>query len=329
MASTERWNFIGRGAGRRIGFMYEREVTLVEKKPSALQDLVLQATENLDDQYIVGKGAHGTVYKAKTRWTGFRCKEDYWFGEDYGLILYEFMENGSLHDVLHEMEPPPALTWDCRFKIAVGIAEGLAYLHYDIRPPIVHRDIKPKNILLDASMEPLIADFGTALYRNLSEDSNTNFGTRRRLSSNVAGTPGYIAPENAYAIVQSRKSDVYSYGVVLLELITRKKVLIQSLNNEAEVTTLVRWARSVWLETGKIEMIVDPYLASEFPYILSLVKQVTEVFLLALQCTERDPRQRPTMKDVIDFYKRKVFQLSGVIIVTSVVKQHWNEPNAE
>ncbi|KAJ1428443.1 Serine/threonine-protein kinase, active site [Sesbania bispinosa] len=125
------------------------------------------------------------------------------------------MPNGSLHDVLHEKNPPPSLEWSVRYKIAVGIAHGLAYLHYDCDPPIVHRDIKPKNILLDSDMEPHIADFGIAKLLDQSSTSNP--------SISVPGTIGYIAPENAYATANSRESDVYSYGVVLLELITRKK----------------------------------------------------------------------------------------------------------
>lgn len=219
------------------------------------------------------------------------------------------MENGSLHDILHEKKPPPPLTWDVRCKIAVGIAQGLLYLHYDCVPPIVHRDIKPKNILVNDNMEPIISDFGTALCKKLSEDSNSHSETRKMLSSRVVGTPGYIAPENAYDVVPGRKSDVYSYGVVLLEIITRKKLLVPSMNDEAEETHIVTWARSVMMETGKIENIVDPYLVSVFPNSTTLVKQVNAVLSLALQCTEKDPRRRPTMKDVIDFYNNYLFKL--------------------
>lgn len=94
--------------------------------------------------------------------------------------------------------------------------------------------------------------------------------------------------ENAYAIVQSRKSDAYSYGVILLEIITRKKVVVPCLNDDTNVTSLVSWARSVWLETGKIEYIADSYLARRFPNSAALTRQVTTMFLLALQCTEKD-----------------------------------------
>ncbi|KAK2377453.1 receptor protein kinase [Trifolium repens] len=233
----------------------------------------------------------------------------YWIGNDYGLILSRLMENGCLNYILHEEKPPPPLTWNVRFNIAVGIAQGLAYLHYDCVPPVVHRDIKPENILLDNNMEPIIADFGTALCKNLFEDSNSHSETRKMLSSHVVGTPGYIAPENAYDIVPGRKSDVYSYGVVLLELITRKKLLVPSISDEANEIHIVTWARSVMMETGKIENIVDPYLVSEFPNSIPLAKQVTAVLSLALQCTEKDPRKRPTMKGVIGFYNKKLFKI--------------------
>jgi len=192
-------------------------------------ELVLEATENLNDRYIIGRGAHGIVYKAiinqqacavkkfefglnKQKWRSIMENEievlrglrhqnliqcwSHWFGNDYGLIIYKFIENGSLYEILHEMKPPPPLRWSVRFNIAVGIAQGLAYLHYDCDPPILHRDIKPKNILVDDNLVPVIADFSTALCKKFLENSHSYSETRRLLSSRVVGTPGYIAPGN-------------------------------------------------------------------------------------------------------------------------------------
>ena len=232
-ASDGQWSMtsvIERGAGRLGFLLYKEEIKILAKKQtSSIHDMVMLATENLNDRYIIGQGAHGIVYRAQLGELAFAVKKvafgrnkakrlhilwkeievlgkikhrnlityaDYWVGNDYGIVLYEYFQNGSLHDILHEKNPPPPLTWNVRFNIAVGIAHGLKYLHYDCTPPIVHRDIKPMNILLDANMEPLIADFGTALHRNLAEHSDDHSQSRQKLSIYVAGTAGYIAPGN-------------------------------------------------------------------------------------------------------------------------------------
>lgn len=188
----------------------------------------MEATENLNDRYIIGRGAHGVVYKAlvgpdkafavkKLEFAASKGKNlsmvreiqtlgkikhrnlvklvDFWLKKDYGLILYSYMPNGSLHDVLHEKNPPASLEWNIRYKIAVGIAHGLTYLHYDCDPPIVHRDIKPKNILLDSDMEPHIGDFGIAKLLDQASTSNPSIC--------VPGTIGYIAPGNSWAFIIS------------------------------------------------------------------------------------------------------------------------------
>ncbi|CAI8592290.1 unnamed protein product [Vicia faba] len=286
--------------------------------PSSLLNKVMEATSNLSERYIIGRGAHGVVYKAlvsqdkafavkKLAFAASKGKnlsmvreiqtlgqirhrnlvklENFWLQQDYGLILYSYMPNGSLYDVLHEKKPAPSLEWNVRYKIAFGIAHGLAYLHYDCDPPIVHRDIKPNNILLDSDMEPHIADFGIAKLLDQSSTSNP--------SLSVPGTIGYIAPENAYTTVSSRECDVYSYGVVLLELITRKKVVDPSFTG----TDLVGWVRLLWSETGEINQIIDSSLANEC-LDTNIMENVTEVLMVALRCAEKDPHMRPKMTDV-------------------------------
>ncbi|XP_074296523.1 leucine-rich repeat receptor-like protein kinase PEPR1 [Silene latifolia] len=191
----------------------------VQRGASFFLNKILQATENLCEDYMIGRGAHGIVYKAslcpdetyavkklslgdQRTGNGSMVREietlgkvrhqnlvklcDFWFGKDYGLILYEYMENGSLYDILHGTRSNLVLPWDVRYKIALGTADGLAYLHFDCRPAIVHRDIKPENILLDSDMEPHTSDFGIAKLLDQSSPSTQ--------SSVVTGTTGYIAP---------------------------------------------------------------------------------------------------------------------------------------
>ncbi|KAK4269563.1 hypothetical protein QN277_022704 [Acacia crassicarpa] len=287
---------------------------------------LINATENLDDKYIIGEGAHGIVYKAELGIGVFAIKKvkfgqsnrrklnmikevemtrkirhqnvarslGSWIGNEYGLTISRYMENGSLHDVLHENNPLPYLAWNVRYKIAFGIAKGLAYLHHDFDPPILHRDIKPKNILLDSDMQPYITDFGISIALN---QSSTVMNMR---STYHLGTPGFMAPEIAYAIAPRCELDIYGYGVVLLELITRKKVLDYSFAKEE--TTLVMWIKSVWRKTRKLEEIVDSSLAWELSDV-NVKAQVIKVLLAALICTQKDPRKRLKMIDIVEFYE--------------------------
>ncbi|KAJ9189854.1 hypothetical protein P3X46_001105 [Hevea brasiliensis] len=285
-----------------------------------LLNQIMEATENLNDRYIVGKGAHGAVFKAELGPTNvFAVKklqfsdhedgsrsmireiqiienarhrnlvkvEDYWFRKDYGLILYRYMENGNLHDVLYATNQQRKLEWSVRYKISVGTAHGLAYLHHDCDPPILHRDIKPQNILLDSEMEPRISDFGIAKLLDQSSASGT--------SISVSGTLGYIAPENAYMTVRGKESDVYSYGVVLLELMTKRKPSDSSFMEEVDI---VGWVRSIWSETQDISAIVDSSLMEE-TVDSNIAEQIIGVLLIALRCTEKEPSSRPTMRDVV------------------------------
>ncbi|KAJ0007822.1 hypothetical protein Pint_30494 [Pistacia integerrima] len=285
-----------------------------EEGPSSLLNKVMKATENLNDRYVIGKGAHGVVYKAllgpnkvfalkklvfgghkagrmsmireietvgKVRHRNLVRLEEFWLRKDCGLVMYRYMENGSLHDVLHATNQSPILEWNVRYKIAIGIAHGLAYLHHDCDPAIVHRDIKPQNILLDSEMEPHISDFGIAKLLDQSPSSTSSIF--------VPGTVGYIAPENAFTTKKSRESDVYSYGVVLLELITRRKPMD---------IDIVGWVSSVWSNTKEINHIVDSSLKEEF-LDSNIREQVIGLLSVALECTNKEPNNRPDMRQVV------------------------------
>ncbi|QHO27043.1 Leucine-rich repeat receptor-like protein kinase [Arachis hypogaea] len=235
-----------------------------ENQSASLHDIVMEATDNLNDQYIIGRGAHGIVYRAQLGDTTSAVKK----------IAFERNKRKYLHIMRKEIE--------------------------------VLGGIKHRNLVSCADYW-IGENYGLVLYKNLAIHSYSQSQSCKKLSTYVVGTAGYIAPENAYVIVQSRKSDVYSYGVVLLELLTRKRVVVEE---ERKVTGLVSWVRSIWLETGKIEEIVDPDLANAFPSSGRLACQVTKVLLLALRCTERKPRKRPTMKDIVGFYQQEIFKLS-------------------
>ncbi|XP_010245675.1 PREDICTED: receptor-like protein kinase 2 [Nelumbo nucifera] len=200
------------------------------------------------------------------------------------LLMYDYMPNGSLGSLLHERSGS-CLEWDLRYQIILGAAQGLAYLHHDCVPPIVHRDIKANNILIGLEFEPYIADFGLA---KLVDD-----GDFARSSNTVAGSYGYIAPEYGYMMKITEKSDVYSYGVVVLEVLTGKQPIDPTIPEGLHVVDWVRQRR------GRIE-VLDPSLCNRPE---SEVEEMMQALGVALLCVNPCPDERPTMKDVAAMLK--------------------------
>lgn len=208
---------------------------------------------------------------------------------DQLLLVYEYLENNSLANALFDLgKTQLMLDWPTRFKICIGIARGLAFLHDESRLKIVHRDIKATNVLLDKDLNPKISDFGLA---RLNEDEKTHVSTR------VAGTIGYMAPEYALWGYLSDKADVYSYGVVLLEIVSGK-------NNNSYVPTndcicLLDWACR--LETSKqYSELFDEKLDSKINK-----EEAETVVKVALLCTNGSPSMRPTMSEVVNMLDGK------------------------
>ncbi|XP_010271555.1 PREDICTED: receptor-like protein kinase HSL1 [Nelumbo nucifera] len=207
----------------------------------------------------------------------------YFSSSHSNLLVYEYMPNGNLWDALHRGRDRDFLDWPTRHRIALGVAQGLAYLHHDLSPHIIHRDIKSTNILLSADYQPKVADFGVAkvLQARGGKDSTTTV---------IAGTYGYIAPEYAYSSKATVKCDVYSFGVVLMELITGKKPVEPEFG---ESKNIIYWVScKVETKEGAME-VLDKRLVGLF------MEEMIQVLRIAIRCTCRVPALRPTMNEVV------------------------------
>ncbi|KAK7278170.1 hypothetical protein RJT34_23195 [Clitoria ternatea] len=205
------------------------------------------------------------------------------------LLCYELVPNGSLEAWLHgPLGINCPLDWDTRMKIALDAARGLAYLHEDSQPCVIHRDFKASNILLENNFNAKVADFGLA---KQAPEGRANY-----LSTRVMGTFGYVAPEYAMTGHLLVKSDVYSYGVVLLELLTGRKPVDMSQPTGQE--NLVTWARPILRDKDRLEELADPRLGGRYPK-----EDFVRVCTIAAACVAPEASQRPTMGEVVQSLK--------------------------
>ncbi|CAI0548265.1 unnamed protein product [Linum tenue] len=269
---------------------------------AALQSTTKQnqvvAVKKLHDQS--GEG----VERLKANWRAFRSEiraltnikhrnivklYGFFSNAQHSLLVYEFMERGSLRSVLDDAEKAKELDWEDRVKIVKGIASALSYMHHDCRPPIVHRDISSNNVLLDLDFEAKLSDFGTArLLRPDDRVSTTSF---------AAGTYGYMAPERAYSKKVDEKWDVYGFGVVALEVIIGKHPgdLISSLTTTTKTTSPSSFSsppHPTLLKDIIDDRITQPGEDGE------VAKGVFAIAKFALACVRAEPSSRPTMQEV-------------------------------
>nr|XP_009417400.1 PREDICTED: putative receptor-like protein kinase At4g00960 [Musa acuminata subsp. malaccensis] len=273
------------------------------------------ATNNFSDANKLGEGGFGPVYKgvlsggqeiavkrlSRSSQQGFaELRNEVAFiaklqhrnlvrligfcSEEEKLLVYEFLPNRSLDKILFDPTKCGQLNWERRYKIIEGIARGLLYLHEDSRLRIIHRDLKPGNILLDQHMNPKISDFGLS---KLLVDQDRS----KESASRIVGTNGYIAPEYALHRHFSDKSDVYSYGVLVLEIITGRR--ISEFRGSGHRANLQSYAWKYW-NKGKALQIVDQNLCGRFQR-----EEALRCIRTTLLCVQENPSKRPTMASVV------------------------------
>ncbi|CAL4901415.1 unnamed protein product [Urochloa decumbens] len=207
--------------------------------------------------------------------------------EEEKLLVYEFLSNKSLNKVLFDPAREQKLSWGQRYKIIKGISRGLLYLHEDSRLTIIHRDLKPGNILLDSDMNPKISDFGLAkLFKIESSVANTR---------HIAGTYGYMAPEYASRGIFSTKSDVFSYGVLVLEIVTGRPA-------SEDLLSLV-WRH--W-SLGSVTQLLEEYPVDE-PGKQDMLRCIH----IGLLCVQEDPQLRPRMASVLLLLENRIVTMSA------------------
>lgn len=276
------------------------------------------ATKNFKADCLLGEGGFGRVYKGKLMSTnqmvaikqldhnGLQGNREflvevlmlrllhhpnlvnligYCAEGDQRLLVYEYMPLGSLQDHLHDLPPEKRrLEWNTRMKIAAGAAKGLEYLHDKANPPVIYRDLKCSNILLGEGFFPKLSDFGLAKLGPV--------GDKTHVSTRVMGTYGYCAPEYAMTGQLTLKSDIYSFGVFLLELITGRKAIDNS--RSARDHNIVAWARPMFRERSKFAQMADPGLQGRYP-----ARGLYQALAVAAMCVHEQPTMRPLIADVV------------------------------
>ncbi|CAN1803941.1 LRR receptor-like serine/threonine-protein kinase FEI 1 [Linum perenne] len=287
--------------------------------PYSTKDII-KKLETLTEEHVIGCGGFGTVYKlAMDDGSVFALKRiikmnegfDRFFERELGilgsikhrylvnlrgycnsptskLLIYDYLPGGNLDEALHRKKRSEQLDWDARLNIIVGAAKGLAYLHHDCSPRIIHRDIKSSNILVDGNLEARVSDFGLA---KLLEDEESHITTI------VAGTFGYLAPEYMQSGRATEKTDVYSFGVLVLEVISGKRPTDASFTEKG--LNIVGWLNYLASENRQRD-IVDPHCEG------LQVECLDALLSVAIRCVSSSPEDRPTMHRVIQLLESEV-----------------------
>ncbi|XP_039061524.1 probable serine/threonine-protein kinase PBL21 [Hibiscus syriacus] len=204
---------------------------------------------------------------------------------DQRLLVYEYIPMGSLEDHLFDLEPgQEPLSWNNCIKISVGAARGIEYLNCKVNPPVIYHDLKSANILLNNDFNPKLSDFGLAKLEPV--------GDKTHVSTRVMGTYGYCAPEYAMSGKLTLKSDIYCFGVVLLELITGRKA-IDTTKKHGE-HNLVSWSRTYLKDQKKFSLLVDPLIRGCYPH-----RCLNYAIAITAMCLNEEANFRPLIGDIV------------------------------
>ncbi|XP_014492683.1 MDIS1-interacting receptor like kinase 2-like [Vigna radiata var. radiata] len=275
---------------------------------------IIEATEYFDDKYLIGVGGQGCVYKAvlstgevvavkklhsvsngeilnqkaftseiqaltEIRHRNIVKFHGFCSHSQCSFLVYEFLERGDVKKILKDDEQATAFDWKKRVDAVKDVANALCYMHHDCLPPIVHRDISSKNVLLDSEYIAHVSDFGTA---KLLDHSSANW-------TSFAGTFGYVAPELAYTMEVNEKCDVYSFGVLALEILFGR--------HPGDVTSLLQYSLSIGMISTLDHMALMDNLDERLPDpTTSTLKELVSILKVAISCLTESPRSRPTMK---------------------------------
>ncbi|KAE9599398.1 hypothetical protein Lal_00039412 [Lupinus albus] len=316
-------------------------IKVVDKKgcvPIIDYKQIEKGTNNFKESNILGEGGFGCVYKARlddnlvVAVKKLHCEKSQYAEkefenevdllskiqhpniisllgcsshEDTKFLVYELMQNGSLETQLHGPSRGSALTWHMRMKIALDTARGLKYLHEHCCPPVIHRDLKSSNILLDASFSAKVSDFGLAIID----------GSQNKININLSGTLGYVAPEYILDGKLTDKSDVYAFGVVLLELLLGRKPVEKLAPLQCQ--SIVTWAMPQLTDRSKLPNIVDPVIKDTMD-----LKHLYQVAAVAVLCVQPEPSYRPLITDVLHSLIPLVpVELGGTLRVSQMTQQ--------
>ncbi|XP_048234462.1 probable receptor-like protein kinase At1g80640 [Ricinus communis] len=340
-SSTKNKQNLDAGNGHTLSPILDKfnSLRMVGKKGSIAvmeYQLLEAATNNFRENNLLGEGGHGSIYKARFSDKLLAAVKKLEGGQDVErefqnelkwltkiqhqniisllgycnhdkakFLVYEMMQNGSLDRQLHGPTHGSKLTWHLRMKIAVNVARGLEYLHEHCNPPLVHRDLKSSNILLDSNFNAKLSDFGLAVTSGV-ENKNIK----------LSGTLGYVAPEYLLEGKLTDKSDVYAFGVVLLELLMGRKPVEKMSQDQCQ--SIVTWAMPQLTDRSKLPNIVDPVVKDTMD-----LKHLYQVAAVAVLCVQQEPSYRPLITDVLhSLIPLLPLELGGSLRITEPVPSH-------